>query len=112
MSEPIKYMPISEFRELGFLQEVNRLVLHPAGLALEITVDDFGNEYISGVWDYRDDPEGIVYGPGQMTEEKRQSVRVEMQKHFRARSEMLGSAAPTMESYPGRVQHLDELSDA
>lgn len=35
MSE-IKYMDIAEFRKVGFLQEVNRKVLHPCGLALEV----------------------------------------------------------------------------
>lgn len=32
----IRYMDIEEFRDFGFLQEVNRQVLHPAGLALEV----------------------------------------------------------------------------
>ena len=30
-----KYMPIKEFRERGYLQELNRRFLHPLGLALE-----------------------------------------------------------------------------
>lgn len=39
MAEPdIKRLPISEFRERGYLHEVNRLVLHPLGLALEVQV--------------------------------------------------------------------------
>jgi hypothetical protein len=58
----IKHMPIAEFRAEGWLQEINRRLLHPAGLALEVTIDDdTGEEHISGVWDYRDDPEGIAY---------------------------------------------------
>lgn len=32
----IEYLPISEFRERGYLHEVNRLLLHPLGLALEV----------------------------------------------------------------------------
>ena len=62
--EKIKKMDIKEFHEKGFLLEVNRQFFHPLGLALEITVEDDGTGSISGVWDYRDDPEGMAYGNG------------------------------------------------
>lgn len=53
---------IKEFRAEGFLQEVNRQFFHPLGLALEVVVDDeTGTESLGGIWDYRDDPEGIRY---------------------------------------------------
>ena len=58
----IKRIDIAEFREQGYLQELNRRFLHPLGLALEIVVDDDGDERLGGIWDYRDDPEGIYYG--------------------------------------------------
>ena len=58
----IKKMDIAEFRRLGYLQELNRRFLHPLGLALEVVVADDGTERLGGVWDYRDDPEGILYG--------------------------------------------------
>jgi predicted pyridoxine 5'-phosphate oxidase superfamily flavin-nucleotide-binding protein len=57
----IKYIDIKEFRELGYLQELNRQFLHPLGMALSVTVDEDGNEHLEGIWDYRDDPEGIFY---------------------------------------------------
>ena len=83
MSE-VKKMSIKEFREKGFLQEANRLFFHPLGLALEISVDwpegvtdedkvlykdnPFNHPEavysLGGVWDYRDDPEGILFGDG------------------------------------------------
>lgn len=56
----IKKMNIKEFRERGYLQEVNRRFLHPLGLALEVNIND-DVESIGGVWDYRDDEEGIYY---------------------------------------------------
>lgn len=57
-----KRMTLKEFRELGFLQELNRRFLHPLGLALSVLVsDDEENEAFGGVLDYRDDPEGIVF---------------------------------------------------
>lgn len=61
-SDPIKYMDIKEFRSKGYLQEVNRKFLHPHGLALEVLLDADGNERLGGVWDYRDDPEGMNFG--------------------------------------------------
>ncbi len=62
-----KYMPVAEFRALGLLQEVNRRFLHPMGLALEVMLDlETKEEVISGIWDFRDDPEGIVFAPGEL----------------------------------------------
>lgn len=52
---------IKEFREKGYLQELNRRFLHPLGLALEVIMDNNGNEELGGVWDYREDEEGIYY---------------------------------------------------
>lgn len=60
MSE-IKKMDIREFREKGYLQELNRNFLHPLGLALEINIDSGGKEILGGIWDYREDEEGIYY---------------------------------------------------
>jgi len=54
-------MNIKEFRESGYLQEVNRLFLHPLGLALEIIIEEDGTEKLGGVWDYREDDEGMRY---------------------------------------------------
>lgn len=58
----IKKMTAAEFRELGYLQELNRRWLHPLGLALEVVTDEDGQVTGFGqVWDYRDDPEGMVF---------------------------------------------------
>jgi len=57
----IKYIDIKEFREKGYLQEVNRRFLHPLGLALEIKIDEDGSEKLGGVWNFREDDEGIYY---------------------------------------------------
>lgn len=58
-----KRMPVAEFREFGLLQELNRRFLHPLGLALEVAVDpETGAETFGGIWDHRDDPEGIYFG--------------------------------------------------
>lgn len=58
----IKHIDIKEFRELGLVAEINRRFLHPLGMALEVQVDDdTGAESLGGVWDYREDAEGIYY---------------------------------------------------
>ena len=61
MKDKTKKIDIKEFREKGYLQELNRQFLHPLGLALEVIKEDNGGERLGGVWDYRKDDEGIVY---------------------------------------------------
>lgn len=64
MTQPADYsklMDINEFVELGLLQEINRRILHPCGLALMVTVEDDGSAMISGVLDARTDTEGFVF---------------------------------------------------
>jgi hypothetical protein len=87
----IERIDIAEFRREGYLAELNRRFLHPLGLALEVvaeakcascgceredhwtdpgnpcpkcasTDDPLTSERLGGVWDYRDDPEGIYFG--------------------------------------------------
>ena len=63
MSEEIKRIDIREFRKEGYLFEANRQFFHPLGLALEVIInEEDGSEKLGGVWDYRDDPEGMLYG--------------------------------------------------
>lgn len=62
MSKEPKRITAKEFREMGLLWYVNWAVLHPLGLALETMQHEDGSETFGGVWDYRDDPEGMLYG--------------------------------------------------
>lgn len=57
----IKRIDIKEFHEMGLVAELNRAFLHPLGLALEVVVEDDGTEKLGGIWDYRDDPEGMLF---------------------------------------------------
>ena len=112
MSDEIKRIDIAEFRRLGFLQEVNRQFFHPLGLALEVVVDDCHHpdveagsfpavrcelcgengkvESLGGVWDHRDDPEGIVFGEGMIDPSQVAIVEVERKRHMKAREDLLG----------------------
>lgn len=58
----IRYMSVKEFRREGYLQELNRRFLHPLGLAIEVVVEDGGHESFGGIWDFRNDREGVRYG--------------------------------------------------
>jgi hypothetical protein len=127
MSTQIQRMDIAEFRSIGWLQELNRRLLHPAGLALEVTtVEDSGwdpsgghplaerlaeagydaagikatldalyppgSSFLSGVWDYRDDPEGVYFGGEYLGDLKVKADRVEavLRERAPARERALG----------------------
>lgn len=71
-------MNIKEFREEGYLQELNRQFLHPLGLALEVIQNDDGSEELGGIWDSREDPEGIYYdlhNPENTTQQRLESFK-------------------------------------
>lgn len=86
----IKKLDISEFRQKGFLQEVNRRFFHPLGLALEVIIKDDGTEQLGGIWDYRDDPEGIYFKPESLSTEKSNYVTELMNSKMDKRIEMFG----------------------
>ncbi|KKK49671.1 hypothetical protein LCGC14_3132700, partial [marine sediment metagenome] len=86
---------VKEFRELGFIQEINRRILHPCGLAIEVIVDkDTGEETLGGIWDYRDDPEGLRFAESQIsldeTSDKVRSVDQLLKSKEQSRLDNLG----------------------
>ena len=44
-----KYIDIKEFKDKGYLQEVNRRFFHPLGLALEIKIDEYSNCFLGRI---------------------------------------------------------------
>lgn len=62
----IKRINLAEFRNRGYLQEVNRQFLHRLGLALEVSIEEDGTVKLGGIWDYRTDPEGIIFSDGNL----------------------------------------------
>lgn len=78
----MKYLSGEEIVDLGLLQELNRLLLHPRGLALELTVfEDEGvvDEHAveMRVQDHREDPEGVVFGDGDPEDSWRKAAAFE-----------------------------------
>lgn len=92
-----KKMSAKEFRELGYLQELNRRFLHPLGLALEVNLDFDGNEHFGEVWDSRDDPEGMMYGPNMIDPEKARRIEIEFLEKGDVRQAQLGFHIQPME---------------
>lgn len=93
-------LSVAEFRELGYLQEVNRRFLHPLGLALVATTFE-GFEVIRGVRDDRADPEGIIYAPGTIPgAERERAATIDREWSYRsaARQSRLGYVVQPIES--------------
>jgi hypothetical protein len=86
----IKRMNITEFREFGLLQELNRQYLHPLGLALEVVINEDGTEQLGGIQDWRDDPEGLMFAPEDLSVEKMERVRSEWQNKDKIRRKAFG----------------------
>ena len=88
----MKKIDIKEFHEFGFLQEVNRQFFHPLGLALEVIVNEDGEEEIGGLFDARDDPEGIIFGDfnGEVGVMKARRVQQLQEEKAKVRRERFG----------------------
>lgn len=90
----MKEMDIIEFKDLGYLQEVNRQFFHPLGLALAVEDNEAGKWKLSCVFDEREDPEGFLFTEGQMREEdfivKKECIEKEMRKKHAYRIKSFG----------------------
>ncbi len=69
---PGNLLSSGDARELGIIQEVNRRLLHPRGLALYIVWDKEWTDGKSvparlGILDYRSEPDGMAYKPGHLS---------------------------------------------
>lgn len=106
----IKRMDINEFQEFGYLQELNRQFLHPLGLALEVNVDlDTGKMSLGGIWDYRDDPEGMLFDEFDANSfEKIGRIRQAKQERIKARIDAVGDWIQE----PERTSDSDENNES
>lgn len=97
MEKEIKIIDIKEFREKGYIQELNRRFLHPLGMAIEVVVDNNGEEKLGGIWDYREDEEGIYYDIKNSDDSRKSRFKAnekfideELESRGKARMEKLG----------------------
>lgn len=88
----MKYMTAKEFRDEGFLQEVNRQFFHPLGLALAVYVNDeeLDDCFKVSIWDDRHDPEGWFFAEGSLSQEKADKVYELMESKRITRNILLG----------------------
>lgn len=100
----VKTITAREFMDRGYLQEVNRQFLHPLGLALSISIDDSdpedAGEFV-GVWDYREDPEGMEFGgPDNYGLDARKALNVEEDRlaHEAARKRLWGQVIQPLDN--------------
>jgi len=91
-ADDVKWMDLAEFRDQGYLQEINRRFLHPLGLALAVEVEDGKPVALAGVQDARHDPEGLIFAEGMIDGEKARFVGRTLVNRTAERAEVLGYA--------------------
>ena len=79
-----KEMTAREFKESGLLQEVNRRFLHPMGVCLSV-VEVEGEMELGPIFDYRDDPLGIIFDESLISQDKALAVYDMERPHREAR---------------------------
>lgn len=82
-TDQLKFISVKDFRDGGYLAEVNRRVLHPLGLALSVDIAEDGTETFGPIWDCRDDPEGIVYDGSLLEKTTEMAEKIEREREAR-----------------------------
>lgn len=85
----MKTLPIKEAISLGLIQEINRTVLHPCGIALFVSIDDSGEATLGGFIDNREDPEGMIFSESYNIEKVKAFNKLYTAKH-KTRTEKFG----------------------
>jgi hypothetical protein len=94
-------LDLTEFRDSGLLQEVNRQWFHPRGLALYVWGERDGPiASIAGIRDFRDDPEGVYMALDQADVERGEQVAAELEARRAEREARLGWMIQPLEVYP------------
>lgn len=104
MSKTQKKMTVKEFVNSGYLHELNRLYLHPLGLALAMNVPDDDepdtDQIVTHVLDARDDPEGYLFTDGDIDLQKVQWVQGTLRARRTARKKLTGFVVQPAGSAP------------
>lgn len=111
-TKQIKRMDPKEFKDFGYLQEVNRQFFHPLGLALEVIIEEgtTGKVTLGGIWDFRSEPEGLVFPVGQMDPLKAERVDAARQEKSEARRELQGSVVQPIQVEEAEVEAKAEAT--
>ena len=89
-NDNFKEIDLNEFRSFGYLQELDRVFIHPLGLALQILTDE-DNKPFSRFLDFRDDPGGMYFFDLSLDKDKEKFYNVlnEFKKFKKSRLEIL-----------------------
>ena len=90
-SEP-KWLDPQLLIELGILQEINRRVLHPRGLALAVAVDNMTKKItgMAGIQDHRKADGGLIFDQKLLSTTKKKRFDDLLAKQSARREEQLG----------------------
>lgn len=88
---PWEFIDLQEFVDEGYLLELNRVILHPLGLALVLDRADDGTLSIAGIGDARDDLEGVTFTWDEGDVEKVRNVERLWDARVQARVRAIGT---------------------
>ena len=93
MTQESRYVPIQEFVEFGYLQELNRQFLHPLGMALAWGFDDDAEIVLMGIQDHRSATDGMIFADlsDEESRTKERKVAAECDRRMSARMSSVGS---------------------
>ena len=94
-----KIMPHKDFQTLGFIQEVNRRLLHPCGLHMELGVGPCLGESALVIVDKREAPEGCYFEEQELSRGKAQNVVDLFLARLRSRREVFGHIIQPVPDY-------------
>lgn len=88
-------MDVEEFVAFGYLQEINRRLLHPMGLALMVQLTESGEHQLGGIIDARNDREGFIFSddtgqPRGPSRAKAERVETELKVRAETREQNFG----------------------
>jgi hypothetical protein len=81
-------LSVTAFRDLGYVQELNRQFLHPLGLSMETTVDPVTGDDLLEIADWREHPEQAVLE--HIDRFKTMLIRDEIRQRYAPRTRALG----------------------
>lgn len=96
-----KRMSAREFRKLGYLQDANRRYFHPLGMALEVVIEEDGSEAFGEIWDYRDDPEGLLFSEEDWTVDA-----VDVQRSIQIKADRANKVSARLKNHGFVIQPL------
>ena len=100
MAREQKYLDPQLLVELGILQEINRRVLHPRGLALGVAHAGGSVTGIAGIQDHREADGGLIFSQTLLSVAKKKKFDELLSERSARREERLGYVIQPMVPFP------------